>query len=184
VHESTTGRGGSRPGRPAGPVDRQLDALMAWREAAERRGGRRSPERSLLGRELDLASRPLHADAVVAHPHPRLRAEIARHLTGHGVEVVGLGAGLTELVPPGMSLTVDLVLLHADRGTPPAPVLATVRAACPGAVVGVQTEVAEAGAALLEAGARAVFASRVAAADVAAALVSCLRGERDAVLLL
>lgn len=187
MHESTNEPGGSRPDRVGGLLNGQLEALMAWREAAERRGAPRPPDRSVLGRELDgeldQASRVVEAAAVVAHPDPRQREEIARHLRRHGVEVVVLGAGPAGFAPAGTP-AVDLVLLHVGGDVSPVPVVAAARAAHPRALVGVQTDLPDAGPALLEAGARAVFSSGVAAAEVAAALVSCLRGERGAILLL
>lgn len=166
-----------RENDPADPLAAQLEAVLDWRSRlpADRTGtARRRP----VSRLLEAADRT--ATALLAHPDPAARAELAGRLAEHALEVVQ-EAALPARRPPH---PVDLVLFHAAGAPQARPVLASLGQALPSVLLAVLLVDRSAGPALLEAGARAVFSTRVPAQDVADAVVACLAGEREAVLLL
>ena len=176
----------------------QLGGIDAWHRAARaRRGQADGAEQRLesLGREQQALVRraawQLHesvrlldltvpARAVLAHPDPAVLGQVARRLADRDVTVLLHLDDGADVVGCCVVEQPDLVLV--SDGLSSLPVLEVVqrlRRYAPRTVVGATTSCTDV-VALLEAGARAVFSTRVAAAEVADGLVSCLHGIQPA----
>lgn len=147
---------------------RQQAAIVACADAQLRRSG-------------DLLRPDFRRRALVAHRNEWMTQKITDLLRAGGVHVVGTFSDGADAAGTAVAEQPDLVIIEDRLATLTGlDVVREVRQYSPASIVAAQALDSSAVAALVDAGAHAVFTRRVPPADVVDGVLACLRGDRDA----